>query len=198
MTVDAFRLSSSSAATAEVWRSQQVARVILLHAFERLWQCQGLARCALCAFYPGLKCPGKFEQDGVTHAQPRAVEGYYRTGNTTAVQCEVPSSSNPSTVYCLGKDQGSIGIQCALISLCMHERCSFLMGRACAAAGRIIARKAQSAHVAAEASSTNVPTIPRATFVGNARKTCLHMALPLFFCSGASARNRENHSMSYR
>ena len=58
-----------------------------------------LARCSKCNFYSGLTCPGGYEQDG-THAQPRAVNGSFRTGNTSAVQCHILRPDGSSV--CLG------------------------------------------------------------------------------------------------
>ena len=47
-----------------------------------------LARCAACSLYRGLECPGGFDEQG-SHVQPRAVERFFRTGTTSAVECMV-------------------------------------------------------------------------------------------------------------
>ena len=60
----------------------------------------GLSLCAECSSYWGLTCPGAYEPDGTTHAQPRAREGFFKTGATSAVQCMVLRSNGTSA--CLG------------------------------------------------------------------------------------------------
>ena len=61
-----------------------------------------LDRCASCGFYNGLECPGGFEQG--LHAQPRAEEGFFRTGPTNAVRC-LARQANGSSV-CRGGIRG--------------------------------------------------------------------------------------------
>ncbi|CAE7548498.1 SVEP1 [Symbiodinium necroappetens] len=55
---------------------------------------QTLQQCMSCAAYSGLTCPGEWE-DG-KHAQPRAIPGYFITGQTSAVRCMVFLSQNES------------------------------------------------------------------------------------------------------
>ena len=59
-----------------------------------------LAGCANCLFYSGLTCPGGFEKNGSSHAQPLAKEGWFRTGNITAIECTILQAN--STSVCIG------------------------------------------------------------------------------------------------
>ena len=61
-----------------------------------------LDRCAPCT-YPGLSCPGGFKNG--SHAQPRASKGWYKTGETVAVQCSVLDAAGSSV--CLGGENSS-------------------------------------------------------------------------------------------
>ncbi|CAE7458020.1 dbo [Symbiodinium sp. CCMP2592] len=56
---------------------------------------QTLQQCMSCAAYGGLTCPGEWDEDG-KHAQPRAIPGYFMTGQTSAVRCMVFLSQNES------------------------------------------------------------------------------------------------------
>ena len=48
-----------------------------------------LDRCVGCALFSGLVCPGGFSGNHVNHSQPRALEGWFQSGPTLAVQCLV-------------------------------------------------------------------------------------------------------------
>ncbi|CAE7792877.1 rngB [Symbiodinium sp. CCMP2592] len=92
-----------------------------------------LDRCASCGFYAGLECPGGFEQG--LHAQPRAEEGFFRTGLTNAVRC-LARQANGSSV-CRGgvrggSTSGAFSNECAEGSaghLCGECPESFARGR---------------------------------------------------------------------
>ena len=48
-----------------------------------------LNRCASCALYSGLVCPGGFDFGTKNHTQPQAIEGWFQSGKTLAFQCLV-------------------------------------------------------------------------------------------------------------
>ncbi|CAE7472602.1 unnamed protein product, partial [Symbiodinium necroappetens] len=82
-----------------------------------------LYRCASCALYSGLECPGGFDAGTRNHTQARAIAGWFQTGRTLAVQCHVVLPNGDGA--CTG---GS--------SQCRHDPslvgCSKLFGNQCA------------------------------------------------------------------
>lgn len=83
-----------------------------------------LSRCAGCSRYSGLRCPGHFELAGL-HAQPRAQEGWFQTGNTTAVQCLVELPNGASA--CRGSAQCENGTHC-FVNKCVDGSTGMLCG----------------------------------------------------------------------
>ena len=73
-----------------------------------------LDRCADCRFYEGLICPGGFDEgERRDHAQPRAIPGFFQTGNSSAVRCMIEFQAKESV--CLGSNEcveGSSGRLC--------------------------------------------------------------------------------------
>ncbi|CAE7779863.1 lgals3bpa [Symbiodinium sp. CCMP2592] len=82
-----------------------------------------LHRCASCALYSGLVCPGDFDEGTRNHTQPRSIAGWFQTGSTLAVQCHVvlpngdsacsglsPECKRDATLAGCGK---AVGNQCA-------------------------------------------------------------------------------------
>ncbi|CAE7779820.1 gefF [Symbiodinium sp. CCMP2592] len=82
-----------------------------------------LQRCASCALYSGLVCPGDFDEGTRNHTQPRSIAGWFQTGSTLAVQCHVvlpngdsacsglsPECKRDPTLAACGK---AVGNQCA-------------------------------------------------------------------------------------
>ncbi|CAK9052386.1 unnamed protein product, partial [Durusdinium trenchii] len=77
-----------------------------------------------CSRYSGLRCPGHFELAGL-HAQPRAQEGWFQTGNTTAVQCLVELPNGASA--CRGSAQCENGTHC-FVNKCVDGSTGMLCG----------------------------------------------------------------------
>ena len=75
-----------------------------------------LDRCASCASYVGLDCPGGFDLNSSNtseHLQPRAIRGFYQTASTFATKCRVVLPDGSSA--CRGGNQcgeGTTGMLC--------------------------------------------------------------------------------------
>lgn len=82
-----------------------------------------LDSCVFCN-YRGLECPGGFNANG-SHVQPRAEPGFFQTGSTLAVKCEVNQDNGDSA--CLGGADAS-GQGDSFGNVCAEGSRGFLCG----------------------------------------------------------------------
>ena len=92
--------------------------------FAELDSADSIARCASCSGLPHLQCPGGFEGQTTQHKLPVSSPGYFQTGTTTAVKCNVVAANGLSTclggIICTEGDSKGLSTECVGI---YHNAC---------------------------------------------------------------------------